>query len=343
MISFWGNQTRLIKPPSPLPLQPQQLRQFRAVELDQHGALDIKGGGGFVAARPAAHTLGCLAVAGDVDLLVAHVVVLEEDAGAAAGRAPTGAVHDHVIGGVPFLRRFFHCGLRKPTLSHHTFKGLAFDTCQHLEQLVVIRLLVQVVHLGKADHAVFVDDKDGALAVTLGPQHAKQVGDLAVRVEIAQQGVGDAAQALRPGCQTRYTVNADTQDLGIYPVEPVERDLVGRDLAGSDRRPGQREERHCDVLLPAVIAQAHRFVQVAFQFKFRSGLSNLQGHMHLLFPKPVNVPGVPGWLYCTLRRGRLQPAGGACTLTAGSQRMQTNGAHDRITRTQAGELPRRTR
>jgi hypothetical protein len=53
-----------------------------------------------------------------------------------------------------------------------------------------------------------------------------------------------------------FTVNADTQDLGIYPLEPVESDLVRGDLRRSYGGPGQREECQDDVFATQEVAQA---------------------------------------------------------------------------------------
>jgi hypothetical protein len=85
-----------------------------------------------------------------------------------------------------------------------------------------------------------------------------------MREEIAQQGIGDAAQAFRPGAQTMVAVNADAQNLGLDPFEPFQSDLVRRDLAGSYRCPGQGEERQDHIAAPAEIAQAHPRILVAF-------------------------------------------------------------------------------
>jgi hypothetical protein len=78
-------------------------------------------------------------------------------------------------------------------------------------------------------------------------------------------------------------VYTDTQNLGIYPVEPVEGDLVRRDLGSSDGSPGQGEESQEDVLLAQVITQTGDFAQMIFQSKTGRDLSNSQCHSSLLF------------------------------------------------------------
>lgn len=75
-----------------------------------------------------------------------------------------------------------------------------------------------------------------------------------MRIEITQQGVGDTSQAFCPGFQARLAVNADTQDLGIDPIEPVQTGLVGWDLARSYGGPGQREKGQYHIFLAKIIA-----------------------------------------------------------------------------------------
>jgi hypothetical protein len=86
-----------------------------------------------------------------------------------------------------------------------------------------------------------------------------------MRPEIGKQWIGDPAQAFRPGVQAIFTVDADTQDLGIYPVEPVESDLVRRDLRRSYGCPGQREKGQDNIFSPQIVAQANFFAVLVFQ------------------------------------------------------------------------------
>jgi hypothetical protein len=74
-----------------------------------------------------------------------------------------------------------------------------------------------------------------------------------MRPEIRKQWIGDSTQALCPGYQTVLTVYTDTQNLGIYPLEPIQGDLVGGDLRSSDWRPGQWEESDENILFSQVI------------------------------------------------------------------------------------------
>ena len=73
-----------------------------------------------------------------------------------------------------------------------------------------------------------------------------------MRPEIAEQGIVDTAQALCPGLQTGYMVNADAQNLGVQSRELACVGFVRRDLARSDGRPGQRKEHQYNILTAVV-------------------------------------------------------------------------------------------
>jgi hypothetical protein len=96
--------------------------------------------------------------------------------------------------------------------------------------------------------------------------------------EIAQQWIGNASQAFRPGRQARLAVNTQTQDLGLDPIKPVDVGLVRRDLARSDWRPGQGEEGQHNVAFAEVIAQAYHVFLVAFEAKLGRDVSNFKYH-----------------------------------------------------------------
>jgi hypothetical protein len=71
-----------------------------------------------------------------------------------------------------------------------------------------------------------------------------------------------------------FAVNADTQNLGIYPLEPVESDLVGGDLRRSYGGPGHREEGQDNIFAPKKITQANFCPTVIFQAEVGGILSN---------------------------------------------------------------------
>jgi hypothetical protein len=135
-------------------------------------------------------------------------------------------------------------------------------------------LLVDVVHIGVANEAVLVDDEQGALAVAFRTQDAVFLGGFSMWPKIAQQRVINAPQAVSPGPQAGYAVNAEAQNLGLDPIEPVESGLVGWDLACSNRRPGQGEKGQYDVAYPAIIAQTDGLPQMAVQANVGGGFSN---------------------------------------------------------------------
>jgi hypothetical protein len=99
-----------------------------------------------------------------------------------------------------------------------------------------------------------------------------------MRPEIREQRVADPTKAFCPGMQAVFTVNRDTQDLGIYPLEPVKCDLVRGDLRRSYRRPGQREEGQDDIFSTQIIAQANFLAAMIYQGKVRGILPYSQRH-----------------------------------------------------------------
>jgi hypothetical protein len=106
--------------------------------------------------------------------------------------------------------------------------------------------------------------------------------DQPVRPEIRKKRIGNSTKAFRPGVQTIFTINGDTQDLGIYPLEPVQRDLVRGDLRRSYWRPGQGEKRDDDIFLAQVITQADFISMMRCQDKVRGILPYSQSHDALL-------------------------------------------------------------
>jgi hypothetical protein len=82
--------------------------------------------------------------------------------------------------------------------------------------------------------------------------------------------------------QAIFTVYGDTQDLGINPLEPVQRDLVRGDLRRSYGRPGQGEESYDGIFSAQVIAQANLIPIMRCQDKVRGVLPYSQSHNALL-------------------------------------------------------------
>jgi hypothetical protein len=115
------------------------------------------------------------------------------------------------------------------------------------EQHVIAGLVGDIVDVDVSDRAIFVDNEDCPLGKTLIAQHAILLRNGAKGVEIAQQREGDAAKIFCPCCKTGHMVDADAQGLGIEPCEAVKLGFVGRNLVGSDWRPGKREKRQHNI------------------------------------------------------------------------------------------------
>ena len=77
------------------------------------------------------------------------------------------------------------------------------------------------MHIDVADDALLVDDEQGAFALAIGTQDAELLSHPAVRPEVAEQRIGDAAQAFAPCPQAIFAVYAQTQNLGLDPIKPV--------------------------------------------------------------------------------------------------------------------------
>jgi hypothetical protein len=105
-----------------------------------------------------------------------------------------------------------------------------------------------------ADKALLIDDDYRPLRIAFRPEDSVRLRCVTMRVEVAQERICDAAQAVRPGLQAWDAVNTDAQDLGMDPIKPVQLGLVGWDLARSYRRPGQREKYQHYIAAPAVAA-----------------------------------------------------------------------------------------
>jgi hypothetical protein len=149
---------------------------------------------------------------------------------------------------------------------------------QGAEEFIIVGLIVNVVNIYIADDTFLVDDKDGAFAAAVLAQDAVRLSDLSVREKVAQEGIADTPQAICPRLETRDTVNADAQNLGVHPLELVEQRLVRRDLARSDRCPGQWEKGEYQVFLTQVIAQTNQPIVVAFQRKVWGWAAEFRPH-----------------------------------------------------------------
>lgn len=112
------------------------------------------------------------------------------------------------------------------------------DLPENLAQLLVIRLVINIVNIDVLDDTFLINDEQGAFAVPFATQDAICRRDCAMRPEIGEQGKADPAQAFSPCLQAGNMIDADAQNLGIQSRELGLFSLVRRDLAASYRRPG---------------------------------------------------------------------------------------------------------
>jgi hypothetical protein len=89
------------------------------------------------------------------------------------------------------------------------------DIPQDFHHLIVFRLFIDIIDLGKADGAIPVDDKYRPFGVTLGAQNPIAMRNPPMRPKIAQQRIIYASQAFCPGLQCGYMIDADAQNLSI--------------------------------------------------------------------------------------------------------------------------------
>src|SRR2546427_4819158 len=99
---------------------------------------------------------------------------------------------------------------------------------------------------------------------------------MSVGPEIAQQRVRDTTHRFRPRLDSRNSVDANAQDLGIVPGKLGKIFLVSRHLNGSDWGEGERIERQNNVLLTLETGKCHISVQMRFQGEIRSFFANFR-------------------------------------------------------------------
>jgi len=234
--------------------------KFGAVKVNDDGALDVKSGCLLIAVRPTAYTFGGGPIGRDIHFDIFDTVFFQIGARPSATRAPRCAIHDDIGG---WRRR----GLGLGGLPGRCSLRLQLD--QDAEKLFVVGLIVDVVNVHVTHAALFVNDEEGALRSSILTQNAKALGDLAVRVEVAQKWVGDASQAFGPRGEARNAVHTDTQNLGIQPFEAAQCGLVRRDLVCSNGCPGQWEEGDDNILFATVVVQVDLPPVVALQCEIR--------------------------------------------------------------------------
>lgn len=114
---------------------------------------------------------------------------------------------------------------------------LAVDLTQRLEQLLVVGQLVDVVDVHETNDPFLVHNERSSLGEPLLAQNAVSLGHLAVWPEVAEQQDAPDLQRLSPRGVGSCAVHAYAQDLGIFPLEPLDVGIQRGNLNGSDGRP----------------------------------------------------------------------------------------------------------
>ncbi len=132
-------------------------------------------------------------------------------------------------------------------LFHLLFLGVGstcfrIDAANLIVEFIDVGGEVDVVDLLKLQRSLFIEDEDRPFGIAFLTEYIELSDDLAMRVKVTEERIGDATQAVGPGDEGRDAVDADTQDLGIQSRKTIQFGLVLRDLTASDWRPGQREE-----------------------------------------------------------------------------------------------------
>src|SRR5260370_31815757 len=79
------------------------------------------------------------------------------------------------------------------------------------------------------DLALLVDHDERALGHAAGVAHAEEVHDLALRIEVREQGIADA-ELFRPGGERVAGIPTDAPHLRVRGAEPRPRSLIPRRL-----------------------------------------------------------------------------------------------------------------
>jgi hypothetical protein len=148
------------------------------------------------------------------------------------------------------------------------------DLLKDSKQYLIVRLFIDIMHIDVADHTILVDYEDRPFTFSFWTQDTIQLSNSTVREEITEQWIGDTAQAFCPGLQTRYTVNANAQDLSVYPIEAVFFNLIRWDLTRSYGCPSQRKECQNNIFTTEIIAEVNWTIEMTFQDKVRCGLAD---------------------------------------------------------------------
>src|SRR5688500_10174404 len=101
---------------------------------------------------------------------------------------------------------------------------------QFVEQYGILGLIADRMDVDIANLPLLIDDKNRSLCEPFRSQHAELQRGVAVGPEVADQRVRNPTERFRPRFDCRNGVDANTQDLGIIPVELWSVLLVRRHL-----------------------------------------------------------------------------------------------------------------
>jgi hypothetical protein len=156
-------------------------------------AFDFKCRGKFKAVIPATNPRSRSPVTSDINFYILDPKLLEETPSALTIRAPGRAVQYNVSLGFRRCLGFaYFAGGAK-----HSSPG-RFHFLKDFEKNFVIRLFIFIMDVDVADYTALVDHKDSPFAETLRAQYSVCLGDLSMRIEIAQQRIRYAAKAISP-------------------------------------------------------------------------------------------------------------------------------------------------
>src|SRR5579883_2641891 len=182
----------------------------------------------------------------------------------------------------------------------------AFNFGERFEDLLLVGLLADVVHVDVTDDAVFVDDEHGAFRASgFFIEDAVALGDISVRPKIAQERVRDAAERFGPRAVGVFGVDRDAHNLSIEPFKAPEISLEAGHLTGSNRRKCEWIKDDDDVMLSALLGKAPARALMAFEFEIRRLRAHLQrrgsvglggpADVHCHAPELQCIPRVPPW------------------------------------------------
>ena len=152
---------------------------------------------------------------------------------------------------------------------------MALECLALLQQILGIAAPARAGGFGPLHHAVGVDQDRGAIADAGAVEpEAVSLGDVALRMEVSQQGIVDPAKAIGPCAVTELAVHGDTQDLGIAGIELAKQRVQARDFRASGGGEVEGVEDQED-LLTLEARELHLLIGVAVEREVGRGCAFL--------------------------------------------------------------------